>query len=134
MTQTHLLSDSISRIRNAQLIKKKTVVLLFSKLIDSFSNILLKEGYIKNKNVFFVKKNIRKIKIYLKYKDILNNPSISKIKVISKPGQRVYRNHKNIPTSYGGLGIYMLSTSKGIVTDREARKIGTGGEILCKLF
>ena len=133
MTNTHLLSDTVSRIKNALLVKKKVIILLYSKLIESFLDILVNEGYILGKKKYNERIGIAKIKVYLKY---VNNcfPSINDLKIVSKPGSRVYSKCKFLSNTYNGLGTTILSTSRGIITYRYAREINCGGEVLCKVF
>ena len=134
MSQTHLLSDTIARIRNAQLVKKQYTVVYRSKIIENVLNVFLKEGYIGGVEIFEERKGVSKIKVYLKYEKKTNSPVINEIKVISKPGRRLFQSYKNLEKSYGGLGTILLSTSKGIITDNQARNSKVGGEILCSIF
>ena len=134
MSQTHLLSDAITRVRNAQLVKKQYSVVYYSKMIENVLNVLLKEGYINGIEIFEEKKGVLKIKVHLKYQKKENTPVISEIKIISKPGRRVFKSYKNLGRFYGGLGTILLSTSKGVITDNEARNIKAGGEVLCSVF
>ena len=134
MSQTHLLSDTIARIRNAQLVKKQYTVVYRSKIIENVLNVFLKEGYIDGVEIFEERKGVSKIKVYLKYEKKTNSPVINEIKVISKPGRRLFQSYKNLEKSYGGLGTILLSTSKGIITDNQARNSKVGGEILCSIF
>ena len=134
MSQTHLLSDAIARIRNAQLVKKQYTVVYYSKMIENVLNVLLKEGYINGIETFEEKKGVLKIKVHLKYQKKENTPVISEIKIISKPGRRVFKSYRNLGRFYGGLGAILLSTSKGVITDNEARNIKAGGEVLCSVF
>ena len=134
MSQTHLLSDTIARIRNAQLVKKQYTVVYRSKIIENVLNVFLKEGYIGGVEIFEERKGVSKIKVYLKYEKKTNSPVINEIKVISKPGRRLFQSYKNLEKSYGGLGTILLSTSKGIITDNQARNSNVGGEILCSIF
>ena len=132
MTCSYLLADAISRIKNSQLIKRSNVSIITSKLINKILEILLQEGYIHNFSVY--KKHLNLTNVCLKYDTISSLPVINEIKIISKPGKRVYSSYKKIEKSYNGLGIIILSTSKGIITDQKARIIKCGGEILCKIF
>ncbi len=122
------ISNMLTNIRNGQLSKKKSVLIYYSKIKESILKILLNEGFIKN----YVIKNNNKILVKLKY--FLNNPVITKIKKISKPSLRIYKSYKNIPIIMSGLGICIISTSFGVLTDKEARRLKIGGEIICYVF
>jgi small subunit ribosomal protein S8 len=132
MTYSYLLSDAISRIKNAQLVRRSNVCVITSNLVNKFLKILLEEGYIANFNIY--KKYFNLINVYLKYDDINSFPVINEIKIISKPGKRMYCSYKNIPNSYNGLGLVILSTSKGVMTSHKAKKNKCGGEVLCQVF
>jgi len=126
------ISDMLTSIRNAVAVRQPTVLIPFSKLKYELLEILEKKGFIEK-----VEKRGRKakkiIKITLKYsKD--GEPAISGLKRISKPGQRIYSPWNKIKRVKGGLGIAIISTSKGLMTDNEARKKRTGGEILCEIW
>nr|YP_009773708.1 ribosomal protein S8 [Uronema confervicola]QIZ74167.1 ribosomal protein S8 [Uronema confervicola] len=169
------ISDMLTRIRNASIVRKKAVVIPYTKMNLKIAEILEKEGYIlsfelntqqslKQTNKI---SNLRMIKIFLKYykkyktnyykltviknkkalsdfKNLIKllkgkqgskkTPCITNLKRISKPGLRIYVNQKELPRVLAGTGIYILSTSKGILTDREARFRGIGGEILCSIW
>lgn len=128
-----LISDTITRIRNASLIKSSTVNISFTLLNEQFCNILVREGFIDS---FQRNENSEKTELvlFLKYKGNKMKPSITGLRRISKPGLRIYSNHKDIPRVLNGMGIVILSTSKGILTDREARKKNLGGELLCSVW
>ena len=134
MSQTHLLSDTIARIRNAQLVKRSYTIVYRSKIIENVLNVFLKEGYIDGIEILEERKGVSKIKVHLKYEKKSNSPVINEIKVISKPGRRVFQSYKSLEKSYGGLGTILLSTSKGVITDNQARNSRVGGEILCSIF
>lgn len=125
-----LISDTITRIRNASLIKSSTVNISFTLLNEQFCNILVREGFIDS----FQKNEKSELVLFLKYKGSKMKPSITGLRRISKPGLRIYSNHKDIPRVLNGMGIVILSTSKGILTDREARKKNLGGELLCSVW
>ncbi len=125
------ISNMLTIIRNGQLAKKSNVIVYYSKIKESIIKILFNEGYIK-KYVLLKFKNLKKILIYLKY--FLNKPVINKIKRVSKPSLRIYYNYKNFPIIYSGLGILIISTSLGILTNKEAYKFKVGGEIICYIF
>ena len=126
------LSDMLTRIRNAHSVNKKATYCLSSNLNNNVLKVLKDEGYIRN----FVKEEIREgishIKIELKYHEGV--PVIKRIKRISKPGIRVYSKIKELPKPYGGLGISIISTPKGVMSDQKARANNVGGEILCEVF
>lgn len=129
---TDPIADMITRIRNAQMVKKSTVKVPFSKLKMEILKVLKKYGYITD----FTKvgrEPKRMIEIILAY-DENNNPKITEIKRISKPSQRVYKKAKEIYPARNGLGIYVISTPKGVLSDREAKKMNVGGEILLEVW
>jgi len=132
MTILHLLSDSISRIKNAQLVRSSNVLIVSSKFINKFLKILLIEGYISNFNIYSNYFNLTNV--FLKYDDLNFSPVINEIKVVSKPSKRIYYSYKDIKNNYNNLGTVVLSTSHGIVTDRDAIIMKCGGEVLCKIF
>lgn len=132
MVMTDPIADFLTRIRNANMVYKETVEIPSSKLKKSLSEILKREGYIKDfEFVEDGKQGI--IRLYLKYGSGRER-TITDIKRISKPGLRVYAQKDQIPRVLGGLGIAIISTSKGIVTDKEARKEGVGGEVICYVW
>ncbi|MDR1488337.1 MAG: 30S ribosomal protein S8 [Holosporales bacterium] len=127
------ISDLITRIRNAQMAFKKTVCSPISKMREGVIKVLLDEGYIRGYNVVKCKKTGRDLfNIELKYYD--DKPVIYEIKMVSKPGRKVYSPIKDLAFVKNGLGINILSTNKGIMSDVEARKMSLGGEVLCTLF
>ncbi len=134
MSQTHLLSDTIARIKNAQSVKKQYTVVYCSKKIEQVLDVLLKAGYISNVEKYEVRKNVHMIKVGLKYEGKLSCPVIKEFNVVSKPGRKVFKSYKDVNKMYGGLGMTVLSTSRGIINDNEARDIKPGGEILCNIF
>ena len=126
---TDPIADMLTRIRNANTAKHDTVDVPASKIKTEIARILLDEGYIKAYEV--VEDGVVKtIKITLKYGADKNQKVISGLKRISKPGLRVYAGVENMPKVLGGLGIAIISTNKGIVTDKEARAMNVGGEVL----
>lgn len=132
MVMTDPIADFLTRIRNANMVYKETVEIPSSKLKKSLSEILKREGYIKDfEFVEDGKQGI--IRLYLKY-GAGRARTITDMKRISKPGLRVYAQKDEIPRVLGGLGIAIISTSKGIVTDKEARKEGVGGEVICYVW
>ncbi len=129
MNITDPIADMLTRIRNANDAKHKYVDIPSSKIKIAIADILIKEGYINNYEIIGddVKKNIR---IQLKYGEEKNERVINGLKRISKPGLRIYAASSDIPKVLGGLGIAIVSTNKGIITDKDARKFGIGGEVL----
>ena len=123
------IADMLTRIRNANTAKHDTVDVPASKMKISIAEILLKEGYIKKFDMIEVD-GVNMIHITLKYGANKNEKIITGIKRISKPGLRVYAGKEEIPSVLGGLGIAILSTNQGIITDKEARKLQVGGEVL----
>jgi len=134
MSQTHLLSDTIARIKNAQAVRKLSTVVYFSRTIEKVLNLLINAGYIKKIEVLHQRKGVNMIKVYLKYEGRARNVVISDFKVVSKPGRKVFKSYKELDKIYSGLGITVLSTSKGIISDIKAREIRVGGEVLCNIF
>ena len=129
---TDPIADILTRIRNGNSAKHKTVEIPASRMKKELAQILLDEGYIKGYNVTEDgKQGI--ITVELKYGPN-NEKVISGIKRISKPGLRIYVKGNEIPRVLGGLGIAIISTSKGIVADKEARKLGVGGEVICYVW
>jgi small subunit ribosomal protein S8 len=127
------ISDLITRIRNAQMALKKTVLSPVSKMREGVLKVLLDDGYIAGYEVVSVPESSHKLfKIELKYYE--GKPVITDIKRVSTPGRRVYSSIKDLPYVKGGLGINILSTDRGIMSDIEARKVSLGGEVLCSVF
>ena len=126
------LSDMLARIKNAHRAKKTFTSCFKSKLNSNVLTVLKDEGYIRDFKDVEERKGITSIKIDLKYYNGL--PVIKKIKRISKPGIRVYSKITDLEKPYGGLGISILSTPKGVMSDQQARKNNVGGEILCEVF
>nr|YP_009392735.1 ribosomal protein S8 [Bostrychia tenella]ARW61297.1 ribosomal protein S8 [Bostrychia tenella] len=128
-----IVSDMLTRIRNGNLAKHQIIQILDTSMTRSIIKVLKEEGFIskfeETKDHF---KNY--ILISLKYKGKKKNPVITELKRISKPGLRVYANHKELPRVFGGIGIAIISTSKGIMTDKSARQLGIGGEVLCYIW
>lgn len=132
MSMTDPIADMLTRIRNANMVKHQKVDIPSSTMKVSIATVLKQEGFIKNYKV--ISDNLQGVlRIYLKYIDE-KDCVINEIKRISKPGGRVYVKSDEIPVIKSGLGIAILSTSKGIVTDGVARKAGLGGEIICTVW
>nr|AHK09978.1 ribosomal protein S8 [Prototheca wickerhamii] len=136
---TDTISDMLTRIRNANLVCKPAVLVYNTKINVKICEILQQEGFIIN--FFIVETNKKELIINLKYKKTptlsngnSNKPCITNLKRISKPGLRIYSNYKEIPKILGGLGIIIISTSKGLMTDKEARKYRVGGELICSIW
>ena len=126
------LSDMLARIKNAHKANKAFTSCYKSKLNMNVLSVLKDEGYIRDFKDVELRKGINNIKIDLKYYN--GTPVIKKIKRISKPGIRVYSKINDLQKSYGGLGISILSTPKGVMSDQKARDNNVGGEILCEVF
>ena len=130
MTMSDPIADMLTRIRNANTAKHDTVDIPASKMKLAIANILVDEGYIAKYDLV-EDGAFKTIHITLKDGADKNEKVISGLKRISKPGLRVYANTEDIPKVLGGLGTAIISTNKGVVTDKEARKLGVGGEVLC---
>jgi len=129
---TDPIADMLTRIRNANMVRHEFVLLPWSKMNLAIVRIMKEEGFIDNYEVL-KGKPARMIKVYLKYTD-KKQPAILGLKRISKPGLRVYAQSSEIPRVYGGLGIAILSTSKGVMTGQRAWKQHLGGELLCYVW
>mgnify|MGYP005838523001 CR=1 FL=1 len=132
MSMSDPLADMLTRIRNANMVRHETVEIPNSNLKTHVAENLKKEGYINGLEVVEDSKQ-GILKISLKY-DRNNNRVITGLKRVSKPGCRVYVQSNNIPKVMSGLGVAILSTSKGVLTDKEARQQGVGGEVLCEVW
>ena len=133
MTMSDPIADMLTRIRNANTAKHDTVDVPSSKMKLAIAKILLDEGYIEKYDI--VKDgNFDVIKITLKYGKDKNEKILTGLKRISKPGLRVYSNAQDLPKVLGGLGIAIISTNSGIITDKEARKLNVGGEVLAFIW
>ncbi|MBR0381095.1 MAG: 30S ribosomal protein S8 [Eubacterium sp.] len=129
MTMSDPIADMLTRIRNANIAKHDTVDVPASRMKTAIAEILFKEGYIKSYEIV-EDGGFQTIRIELKYGADKNERIISGLKRISKPGLRVYAGTEDLPRVLGGLGIAIISTNKGILTDKEARKANVGGEVL----
>jgi small subunit ribosomal protein S8 len=132
MTVTDPIADMLTRIRNAVMARHDSVLVPASKIKLSIARILKEEGFITDYEVVRGKPH-RSIKIILRYHEG-NKPAISGLKRVSKPGLRVYVQKKEIPRVYGGLGIAIISTSRGVRTGQQAWQQGSGGELLCYVW
>lgn len=136
---TDPIADMLTRIRNASMVKKTDVVLPMSKIKFAIANILKEEGWIKDAQILKTegKKNrtsaFDELKLVLKY-DENGNPEISSIRRISKPGLRIYSTKDALPKVLNNLGVAIISTSEGVMTNKEARKKGLGGEVICEIY
>ncbi len=125
------ISDALTRIRNAQAVEKESVSVPFSNFVFDIAKVLKKEGFVgelKKKG----KQPKKELIISLKYQE--GDPFISSLKMVSKPGQRIYKGCKDLRKVKGGRGIFVISTSQGVMSDREARKKKAGGEIICEVW
>lgn len=129
MTMSDPIADMLTRIRNANTAKHDTVDIPASKMKTAIAEILLKEGYIRSYTIEEIG-GFNTIRVVLKYGKDKNVKIITGLKRISKPGLRVYANREELPKVLGGLGIAIISTNKGVITDKEARKLNVGGEVL----
>ena len=128
MSMSDPIADMLTRIRNAQMSEKPTTAMAASKLKVAIAKVLKDEGYIEDFVVADVEGKPR-LEIGLKY--YAGRPVIEKIERVSRPGLRVYRGSKEVPRVMNGLGVAIVSTSKGVMTDRKARGLGIGGEVIC---
>ncbi len=132
MTISDPIADMLTRIRNAIMVRHDSVLIPASKMKLSIAGILKEEGFISDYEVLRSKPH-RVIKIYLKYSD-KNQPVLSGLERVSKPGLRVYVQQKEIPRVYGGMGIAIVSTPKGVMTGHQAWRQRVGGELLCYVW
>ena len=132
MTMTDPLSDMLTRIRNGQRARKDQIFSPASKLRSNVLDVLKREGYIRDYSQRELRPGISEINIQLKYHE--GKPVIQEISRVSKPGRRVYSRIKDLQRVYNGLGIAILSTPRGVLSDNEARAQNVGGEVLCHVF
>ncbi len=128
MSMTDPIADMLVRIRNAQAAAKTLVQMPASKLKASIAQVLKEEGYIEG---FAVRENEGKPVLEISLKYYAGQPVIEKIERVSRPGLRIYKGRDDLPKVMNGLGVAIVSTSKGVMTDRKARATGVGGEVLC---
>lgn len=133
MSMSDPIADMLTRIRNANTARHNSVLIPSSKMKVSIADILKNEGYIENYELVDNGK-FKDIKITLKYKDNKKTRILSGIKKISKPGLRQYSGKEDLPQVLNGLGIAIVSTNEGVMTDKEARKRGIGGELICYVW
>ena len=132
MSMSDTLGDMLTRIRNGQTTNKKIVDAPASRFRKNVLEVLKREGFIRNYEEKETKPGINFFEIELKYYN--GKPVITEIKRVSKPGRRVYSNIKNLQKTYNGLGISILSTPRGVMSDNEAREANVGGEVLCTIY
>ena len=132
MAMSDPLGDMLTRIRNGQSARKSVVSSPSSRFRTNVLEVLKREGYIRNYSSVDVRPGIKELQIELKYHD--GEPVISEIKRVSRPGRRVYYGIRDLPRVYNGLGIAILSTPRGVLSDTEARTANVGGEVLCHVF
>ena len=132
MAMSDPLGDMLPRIRNGQRAGKTVVSSPASRFRSNVLEVLKREGYIRNYSSVDVRPGIRELKIELKYHD--GAPVISELTRVSRPGRRVYYGIRDLPRVYNGLGIAILSTPRGVLSDTEARTANVGGEVLCHVF
>ncbi|MFN3927082.1 MAG: 30S ribosomal protein S8 [Pseudanabaenaceae cyanobacterium] len=133
MAVNDTIADMLTRIRNASIAKQETVTVPVTRMTSSIAKVLKQEGYIAE--VEEVGTGVdRRLVLYLKYQGRHKQPIINMLRRVSRPGLRVYSNHRDLPKVLGGIGIAIISTSRGIMTDREARRQKVGGEILCYIW
>ena len=128
MSMTDPIADMLTRIRNAQMVERAVVAMPSSKVKIAIAKVLKDEGYIDG---FKVTSEESKPQLEIALKYYAGRPVIEKIERVSKPGLRIYKQKDDIPKVMNGLGIAIVSTSKGVMTDRKARGLGVGGEVLC---
>ena len=131
---TDPIADYLTRVRNAQMAGHKVVDIPASNIKKAITQILQDKGYILNFKFEETSNNQGNIKVALKYNVQTKLPAIKKITRISKPGLRTYADAKTLPRVINGLGIAILSTSKGVITDKEARNLNVGGEVICHVY
>tara|TARA_B100001059_G_scaffold211017_1_gene225054 strand:+ start:294 stop:692 length:399 start_codon:yes stop_codon:yes gene_type:complete len=132
MSMSDTLGDMLTRIRNGQSANKSVVQAPASRFRANVLDVLKREGYIRNFSQVEKRPGINEFKIELKYYE--GKPVISEIKRVSTPGRRVYSSVSDLPKTYNGLGISILSTPRGVMSDNEARAAHVGGEVLCQVF
>jgi small subunit ribosomal protein S8 len=133
MSLNDLIADMLTRIRNAQMAEHEKVDIVLSKINQSIADILKEEGYVKNYKVIKDGDSRGALRLYLKYDD-QGKPVLSGLKRESKPGLRKYVGADAIPVVLNGLGITILSTSKGVITGEQAKRLNVGGEYLCSIW
>ena len=130
MTTNDPIADMLTRIRNANTAKHDTVDIPASKMKIAIADILLDEGYIKKYDLVDGENGFKNIRVSLKYNDNKREKVLTGLKRISKPGLRIYAGKDELPKVLGGLGVAIISTNNGVITDKKARELGVGGEVL----
>ncbi|MES2215023.1 MAG: 30S ribosomal protein S8 [Pseudomonadota bacterium] len=133
MSMTDTIADMLTRIRNAQKSKLVSMYVPHSKMKCDVLEVLREEGYISSYNIIDTEPKKSAIEVSLKY-SAQGKPAIQEIQKVSKPGKRIYSSIGSLAGHYNGMGIYILSTSKGVLSDRQARQLCVGGEVICKVF
>lgn len=133
MTVSDPIGDMITRIRNAQMAKHSYLVMPSSRIKKAIAELLVHEGYVGKIEEINTDSAQPQLRINLKYDDA-RKPVITNLKRVSKPGRRIYKGKDEIPWVLSGVGVAILSTSRGVVTDRQARRMGVGGEVLCYVW
>lgn len=128
MSMTDPIADMLTRIRNGQMAEKLGVSMPSSKIKEAIAKVLLDEGYIEN---FAVRKDGAKAELDIELKYYAGRPVIERLERVSRPGLRIYRGQQDLPKVMNGLGIAIVSTPKGVMTDRKARSVNVGGEVIC---
>jgi small subunit ribosomal protein S8 len=128
MSMTDPIADMLTRIRNAQRVEKESVAMPSSKVKVAIAQVLKDEGYIDS---FSVSVDGAKSQLHIQLKYYAGRPVIERIERVSKPGLRVYKGRDSIPSVMNGLGVAIVSTPRGVMTDRKARSVGVGGEVIC---
>jgi len=129
MSMSDPIADMLTRIRNGQMVRKLSVLIPSSKIKVAIATVLKDEGYIEDFIILKEEGNKKNIKISLKY--YAGSPVIDSIDRVSRPGLRVYKGKDHIPNVMNGLGVAIISTPSGVMTDRKARTVGVGGEVIC---
>lgn len=132
MSLSDPLGDMLARIRNGQRARKSDIAVPASRLRERVLDVLKREGFIRDFSTHGIREGIQEIRIELKYHE--GDPVIREISRVSRPGRRVYSKIKDLPRIYNGLGIAILSTPRGVMSDAEARAANVGGEVLCRVF
>ncbi|AFY69389.1 SSU ribosomal protein S8P [Thalassoporum mexicanum PCC 7367] len=133
MATNDTIADMLTRIRNATQARHSVTAIPATKMTNNIARVLKQEGYIDSYEE--VGEGVdRRLMVALRYRGKHRQPIITKLQRVSRPGLRVYSNHKELPRVLGGIGIAIISTSSGIMTDREARRKGVGGEVLCYVW
>ena len=130
MSMSDPISDMLTRIRNGQRARKVTVTMPSSKVKEAIAGVFKKEGFIED---FSVDSEAAKAELTIWLKYYMGEPVITRLSRVSRPGLRRYKSAENLPKVIGGMGVAVISTSKGVMTDRAARAMGHGGEVLCTI-